>query len=274
MKRGFAAFLLVSLAVLQGQVCARAQGARGVTAELKQVTDALLARAFPGAAFDWERGTIALPGGRPERLNLPGFVWRGDAGEALILTAVELTDRLTRIRGQLGVKDAKPLPPLRCRIVAMRVRESGEVIGYRETLTDVGADSTNCYRFEFDASGATSAGGPAAWPRVLVTYASLHQGPEWTAEIHWAGVLDTGGSAAAGNASVPMLWRSRVPIAVQRRTTTTPEFFDYIGVEEAAPGELRFRGKHTAFELRLRCPAAACTVPVEAVLDAATVFSK
>lgn len=263
-----AAWAVLSLAGAQ----ALAQGARGVSPELRLVADALVDRAFPGGRLDWARGTITHGdatgpnAGRSERLSLQGFQWRPESGQAFVIASPELTERLDRISRSLDDPEAPPLSrlggPLPCRVSAMRITEAGEVTGYREAIAEVPGAASSCVGFDFGVQAHTTedqSGKP--WPLVLVSMISLHRGPDWSARINWAALLNT----------ETMNWRMRIPVAITRRTASG-EFFDYLSADRVGDAMLQVRGKSSKLELDLACPQARCLVPPAAVLEAATLL--
>jgi hypothetical protein len=129
----------------------------------------------------------------------------------------------------------------------------------RETRADVTAPVVACHRFHFGAAETfgLSSRDDTPWPRVVASYTSLHQGPEWTAVITWAALLDTG----------TMTWLARVPVAVSRTARAARETMELIVREPAGAGEVLFRGRITGRSLRYPCAMASCTVPPEKALE-------
>lgn len=93
---------------------------------------------------------------------------------------------------------------------------------------------------------------------MVVSYTSLHKGPDWTAVITWAALLDT----------ETMTWLARVPVAVSRKDRAGRQTTEFIVREPAGAGEVLFRGRITGRSFRYPCAMASCTVPPEKALDA------
>jgi len=267
-----AATVLVFATLALAQV---SQGRRDlVRPERAQRMEALLSRAFPGAALNWDRDQLVYPDGHRVAFTFRLYEEYPQGRETLVIASGDPDERQRDALRKLQAFQPLPgdVPP--CRLSLMRADAGGYVLGYKESAVEIESVLSVCDRVSLDYAYESAGvplpqltGRPAPiWPYVLVNVTTAHAQPDMWAVITWATVLDTDA----------LQWVSRLPVFFNgtRRDRQAAAFAIKNDRGQSASGTWVFsgfneRGDQPRWQFRVPCRAGGCTVAPQAVLDAA-----
>lgn len=237
--------------------------------------EALLLKMFPGATLDWNTEQIVYPDVRRQGFNFGLFEEKPQRkeGATLLIASPMPEDRHAKAIEQMQSFRGSPVDIPRCKLYLMRVDTGGKVLGFKESVPDLGDFATTCDRanfgYAYDSAGVVPPqyrGQPeSAWPWVVISYTSYHSLPDAWATVTWAAVLDT----------ETMQWVNRVPVFFEgmRRDRKSAAFAIRNDRGATGGGQWLFSGFNDGdepdWQLRRPCKAGSCKVEASAVIDAA-----
>jgi hypothetical protein len=270
MSRAASAALAAAVLLAAGGAWAQTRPRDVVPPERAARTEALIARAFPGATLDWDRSELVYPDGRRVPFSFRFNQEHRRDRESLVVASAAVGGRDDEALEQALTFRPQAVALPRCRLNLMRVDAGGAVLGYKETTFDPADTSSVCDQANFDfpylsAGLPPPTGGPPAWPLVLINVTTIHTLPDARAAIRWAAVLDTDRLA----------WVSRLPYWVDayRRDGRRAAFQIKNDRGVGGGGVWLFDGVDGGpggpnWQLRAPCARSGCMVEPREVLDA------